>query len=373
VLTIAHVADLHFGRRMTTISSGGDNVRELDIYRAGETVARWIVEELKPDVVVVAGDVWDTPSPGPLAVRQGFEFHRTIRSAGIPVIVIGGNHDTLTSISRLSPLQHLQRYFDCEVITEQRSLDIGGVRFECIPYRTLSSGLFTAPDWSTEVPNIVVAHATADGAELPDFAKYDNTRLPASVTHADEVTLGLLGHIHVHREVAPRVYYSGALERLTWGEIENEPSVYVHRVNGINSVDTESVPLRTMGDPLVPRPAEHVTVACAQLDAQQSVEAAEAALDVHAVAEGLLQLTLEGAPREINALPFEETLTARAKRKQVFALKVRTHLRAGAAWAFEETELQPGATLADTYAGWAGQHGYADIAETGARLIGGER
>jgi DNA repair exonuclease SbcCD nuclease subunit len=373
VLTIAHVADLHFGRRMTTISSGGENVRELDIYQAGATVANWIVETLKPDVVVVAGDVWDTASPGPLAVRQGFEFHRTIRSANIPVIVIGGNHDTLTSIGRLSPLQHLERYFECEVVTEQRAIDLGGVRFECVPYRTLSSGLFETPDWSAEVPNVVIAHATADGAELPDFAKYDHTRLPASVTHADEVTLGLLGHIHVHREVAPRVYYSGALERLTWGEIENEPSVYVHRIAGVNDVSTESVPIRTMGDATIPRPAQHVTVPCNELDAQQSVEAAEAALTTHAEGGGLLQLTLAGAPREINALPYEETLTALAKRREVFAIKVRTHLRAGAEWAFEETELQPGATLADTYAGWATRNGHAEVAEIGARMIGGER
>ena len=108
---VAHVADLHFGRRMAKASHGGDNVRELDIYKAGRAVSDYLAQ-LQPDLVVVAGDVWDTASPSPQALRHGYDFHRRLQEAELPVLVVGGNHDTLSAPGRPTPLEHLQRHFE---------------------------------------------------------------------------------------------------------------------------------------------------------------------------------------------------------------------------------------------------------------------
>lgn len=375
MLKIAHVADLHFGRRMTTQTASGENLRELDIYKAGDLVANYIAHTLQPDLVVVAGDVWDTPNPSPKAIRHGFDFHQVLRSADIPVVVIGGNHDTLTSIHKATLLSHLNRYFDCKVVLQQEAFEMLGLRFECIPYRALSTHqLNAAPDWSKEVPNIMIGHANVNTPKMPDFSKYDDTVLPKSLFDPEYVALGLLGHIHIHGEIAPNTFYAGAIERLTWKEIDNDPAIFVHSIADNGKVSSQSIRVADMGMPLVPRPVQNLFLNCEKLLPKETLEQAEALLQQNVLSDSLVQLTLSEASREVNSLPkFEDSIQKAAKGQGAFALKLKTKLRQAPEWNYQPSGPAPGATLADTYLEWAKKNGFADVAQIGAEFIGGNK
>ena len=81
-MIIAHLADLHLGFSAYESHDRGQNVREADVadvfMRAVEEVSR-----LAPDVVLVAGDVFDRPDPPSAALVT---FARGLEALGFDVV-----------------------------------------------------------------------------------------------------------------------------------------------------------------------------------------------------------------------------------------------------------------------------------------------
>ena len=373
-IIVLHTADLHFGRRWLRATRGGDNIRELDVYRVGELVSTWAAETLKPDLMIVAGDVWDDSRPSSQALGHGYDFHARPREAGIPIVVIGGNHDTVTTPGRPTPLQHLENYFGCHVMLEQSEMEIAGIQVCAVPYRTLSTGELRDPDYSDQIPSLLVVHADADGDDLPDFAKFSYVRLPREKLFDPRAQLRLLGHVHIHQQIGEHAYYSGALERLTWGELPNDPAVYVHRIYEDGRVETETVLVSSMGDGSAPRPALDLTLNCQEMEAGNVVDAALAKLEASQLDEHLVRITMQNAPQDLYAINYEETLIRRAMQRGAFALKARVQLREDKefipdAETLEQLPQEPGAALSEHYRGFAERNGDKDIADLGCQLI----
>lgn len=368
---VAHVADLHFGRRMARATSGGDNLRELDIYAAGRAVSDYLAET-GPDLVVVAGDIWDTASPSPQALRHGYDFHRRLQEADLPTLVVGGNHDTLSTPGRPTPLEHLERYFGCRVVLEQETLEMADLSISAVPYRTLSTGEFEEPDYSSETPNLLVVHAAVDGDDMPAFAQYDYTRLSRSHLFDERACLRMLGHIHIHQSVGENAYYCGAPERLTWGEIQNTPAIYLHSVHEDGRVETKSVPISEMGVEGVPRPVTLLEIDGSELTGEVALEKATSMIDEAEIDGHLLQLTVRDAPADLYALHYEELLGKRASVRGALAFRPRILLR-------EEDDLTrpvavsveqvPGAALSEAYRSFAEANDDKDLADLGCQLI----
>lgn len=95
-----HTADWHLGRTLRGRSRADelhDALAELLTIATDERV----------DVMLVAGDIFDSASPGPGSERLLFEALREFVGAGIEVLLLAGNHDSprrLDAIGRLSEL-----------------------------------------------------------------------------------------------------------------------------------------------------------------------------------------------------------------------------------------------------------------------------
>src|SRR5690606_23545989 len=72
------------------------------------------LKHVKPDVLIVAGDIFDTGNPPNSALRLYYEFLSRVRDCACgQVVIIGGNHD---SIAALEAPQELLRFFNVHVI-----------------------------------------------------------------------------------------------------------------------------------------------------------------------------------------------------------------------------------------------------------------
>ena len=76
-MKLAHLADLHLGfRQFHRQTAGGLNQREADVANAFRRTIEQVIAE-RPDVVVVAGDLFHSVRPTNHSILLAFnEFHR---------------------------------------------------------------------------------------------------------------------------------------------------------------------------------------------------------------------------------------------------------------------------------------------------------
>lgn len=106
-MRILHTADWHLGKKL-------EQSERTDEHQA---FLNWLIQTLqteKIDVLIVAGDIFDTGSPSNTAFEQYYGFLRQLKDTCCrEVVIIGGNHD---SISTLNAPQALLKYFNVHII-----------------------------------------------------------------------------------------------------------------------------------------------------------------------------------------------------------------------------------------------------------------
>ena len=115
-MRILHTADWHLGHNLR------DHARTAEHGYFLNWLVATIVER-RVDVVLIAGDVFDSANPPPAAWRMWFEFLGKLKLAqpNVQVVVIAGNHDSAT---RLEAPRELLAAFDVRVVGQlQRGSD----------------------------------------------------------------------------------------------------------------------------------------------------------------------------------------------------------------------------------------------------------
>src|SRR3954462_13752971 len=95
-MRLVHLADIHLGfRQYQRQTPAGINQREADVAASMRRVIDKVIE-LKPDLVLIAGDVFHTVRPTNPAILHAFiQFSRLTASLpGTRVVMVAGNHDT---------------------------------------------------------------------------------------------------------------------------------------------------------------------------------------------------------------------------------------------------------------------------------------
>lgn len=249
-MVIAHLADLHLGRKaLSATDADGVNQREQDLYTVLEQTTKYLVEEVQPDVVVIAGDVYDKTVAPIRAQHAMFAACAQFREAGIEMLMIGGNHDTPEAVNTMPALTLLSGYAGVQLASlEYQTWDIGSLRFHALPYRLVArvaAGRAEYPvfDWRQDGGNVLIAHGYAPGGDIGDLP--DPALLPTAITRDEHRWECIcLGHIHTHQQLDEqgRMFYPGTLERLTWGDIDETPGMWIHHFDDDGSLQrSESV------------------------------------------------------------------------------------------------------------------------------------
>jgi exonuclease SbcD len=200
---IVHLSDTHLGfRQLHRVNDAGRNEREQDVYDAFERAISKIIE-LAPVVAIHAGDLFDSYHPSSAALGVALDGLRRLREAGIPVVVIAGNH----SSPRVAAAEHIFSVLE----------RFGGAH-DNDPER-LAAALRRARPSADAGFNVLVAHVGLDGLGRVVGSE------AGSVTISGEVLTGTgdfdyiaLGHLHKFAPACGNAAYAGSLERLSWAD-----------------------------------------------------------------------------------------------------------------------------------------------------------
>ncbi|MCH8144369.1 MAG: DNA repair exonuclease [Gemmatimonadetes bacterium] len=230
-MRLAHLADLHLGfRRYTRQTAHGINQREADVAAA----FRLAVDEIaavKPDIVIVAGDVFHSVRPSNPAILDSFNQFRRLGEMlpDTPVVIIAGNHDTPRSVETGTILTLFEALPNVHVAASEprrlvfEALDLSVL---CVPHSAIRAS--PRPSMRPEEGfkwNVMVTHCEVAGVVPGDrsFVEYGGALVEPGDLHADEWDYVALGHYHVAQRVTSDAWYSGSLEFVSfnpWGELQ---------------------------------------------------------------------------------------------------------------------------------------------------------
>jgi DNA repair exonuclease SbcCD nuclease subunit len=222
-LRVCHLADVHLGyRRYNRLSKSGLNQREVDVNLAFQEAVNRIIS-IRPDLVIIAGDLFHAVRPSNAIVTFCFrQLRKLSRELGSPIIIVGGNHEAPKRVDTGSVLQlfcEIDGVFVADTSMESFSFPDKGVSVTCLPHsamENLSQQSLRADDRFAH--NILVAHAQVNERWVSDFGGAE-VELKALQPH--EWDYIALGHVHIHKIVGLNAFYSGSLEHTSaniWAE-----------------------------------------------------------------------------------------------------------------------------------------------------------
>ena len=226
-MKIVHMADSHLGfSNYSRVDKYGRNLVEEMIYDGFNQVVDKIIE-LKPDAVVHAGDVFHHVRPRirPLyAFKQGLE---KLQDAGIPVVVISGNHDAPKSYSAISPFYIYEGMKGVNVAHRYKyeRFDLGDRSVHCIPF-CLDPG-----DYLNEFGKIdrsgndvLVMHGLVESLSNKKMRTVGEHTLLDSLLKSDFDYIAL-GHYHGQAQISENAWYSGSIEYFNFGEAADKKGI----------------------------------------------------------------------------------------------------------------------------------------------------
>lgn len=265
-MKLVHLSDLHLGKRVNEFSLIEDQRHILD-----EILK--IIDDERPDAVLIAGDIYDKSVPSAEAVTLFDSFLVSLAARSLKVCAISGNHD---SPERVSFGGRLMAYSGVHIapvysgVTEPVRFDdeYGAVNVYMLPfvkpanvrrffpereiesYTDAVSAAVDAMEIDPAARNVLVTHQFVTGAERCESEEL-------SVGGADNVDASVfdgfdyvaLGHIHGPQKVSRETMrYCGTPLKYSFSEARHIKSVTVVEMRGKGGVDVRAVPLIPLRD-----------------------------------------------------------------------------------------------------------------------------
>ena len=269
-MKLIHLSDLYLGKRVNEFSMVEDQK-----YILWEILG--IIDEEKPDGILLAGDLYDRPIPSAEAVQLFDSFLTSLAEKKIPVYAISGNHDSAERIAFganimsssgicMSPVYNGKTAKYC--LTDR----YGEVWIHLLPFirpsvvrhglegeedseniRTYQEAVQAAVahmEIDPEKRNVLLAHQFVVGAMRCDSEEI-------SVGGIDQIEAGVfedfdyvaLGHIHSPQNVGSRkIRYCGTPLKYSFSEAGQQKSVTVVQLEEKGNLTVREIPLKPLRD-----------------------------------------------------------------------------------------------------------------------------
>ena len=251
-LLVAQTADLHLESGYSHGSDGPDGINTRFADFANTWL--WICEDAvkrEVDLFVFAGDMAKTRNPSPTAYRAFKAGLDLLAIAGIPALLVTGNHDLPAAPGKASAMEILAGGV---VHVSSRPELIPGDRWQLATLPSVSRSTLLAKDEYKDltreqindlmarklieiarglraqmtddgIPRILVAHHSVSGASTSTDMMttfFDEPVLPLHDLTAMGFDAIMLGHIHKPQELGDGAVYPGSPERIDFGEEKDE-------------------------------------------------------------------------------------------------------------------------------------------------------
>ena len=279
MLTILHFADAHidmanYGRHDPM---SGLPQRVLDFLKSLDTIVDTAIAQ-KVDLVLFAGDAYKDRNPAPTFQREWGRRVMRLSRAGIPTLLLVGNHDTSPALGRAHTLDPFNTLEVPNVLVLDRPVFLGPPDLWDLPLQLIAlpwisrSGLMASQETSSITPEtvneaieerliaivqngldkadpglpvILTAHASVQGAVYGGERTVmlgSDLVLPGSLVRDPRLDYVALGHIHksqnLNENAHPPVIYPGSIERVDFGEAQDDKFfVIAHVEHGHTEVE----------------------------------------------------------------------------------------------------------------------------------------
>jgi exonuclease SbcD len=269
--TLLHFADAHidmanYGRHDPQT---GLPLRVMDFLKSLDTIVDTAIAE-RVDLVLFAGDAYRDRNPAPTFQREWGRRIMRLSRAGIPTLLLVGNHDLSPSLGRAHAIEEFSTLEVPHVRVLDRPVFLGPDDLEGLPLQVIAmpwisrSGLLAnlemsaakpdevytqieerltalVQDWiagaDPALPLVLTAHASVQGAVYGSERTVmlgSDLVLPGSLVKDPHLDYTALGHIHkpqnLNENTHPPVIYPGSIERVDFGEIADDRFFVVARV-----------------------------------------------------------------------------------------------------------------------------------------------
>lgn len=265
-MKLIHLSDLHLGKRVNEFSMLDDQA-----YILKKIIN--IIDDEKPDAVLIAGDIYDKSVPSAESVEMFDVFLVCLAQRKLQVFIISGNHDSPERIAFGNRLMdasgiHLSPVYSGKVMPFCLNDKYGDVCIYMLPFvkpanvrrffpdeeiATYTDALRVAVNNMKIDPagrNILVTHQFVTGAlrsDSEDISVGGSDNVDFSVF--DGFDYVALGHIHGPQNIgSERIRYSGSPLKYSFSEANQQKSVTVVEMGEKDSLSVSTVPLEPICD-----------------------------------------------------------------------------------------------------------------------------
>lgn len=254
-MKLLHFADIHIGMenyaKLDPVT--GLSTRLLDFFKTFDFIVETAISE-KVDAVVFAGDAYKTRDPNPTQQRGFGQRIRKIAKAGIPVVLVVGNHDTPNAEGKANTLD-IYSALEIDGVWVSRKPELlaiptksGILQVITLPwlhkdeYKKVADKLSLLYEKiNSNSPAILLSHAEVEGSSFGSekgMAIANDVTIPLSLLTDRRLSYVALGHIHKHQVLAkdPLVVYAGSPHRIDFGEEKEEKGIILVTLNEVKGI-----------------------------------------------------------------------------------------------------------------------------------------
>lgn len=257
-----HLSDLHLGKRVNEFSMLED--QEFILIKILN-----IVDEQKPDAVIIAGDVYDKSVPSAEAVELFDHFLVNLSKRNVKVFVISGNHDSAERIAFGGRLMdksgiYMSRVFNGQIEPITLTDDFGEVNIYMLPFIKPANVRKFFPDDEivsyTKAVDTVISNMNIDLSKRNILVTHQFVT-GAVRTESEEVSVGgtdnvdacvfadfdyvALGHIHRSQKCGGGEFirYSGTPLKYSFSEANDKKTVTIVDIKSKGDIALDFIPL----------------------------------------------------------------------------------------------------------------------------------
>lgn len=266
-MKLIHLSDLHIGKRVNEFSMIEDQKYIL------KKILN-IIDDEKPDGIIIAGDVYDKTVPSAEAVQLFDDFLCRLAERKLQVYIISGNHDSAERLAfggRIMGISgiHMSPVYDGKAVCIQQEDEFGVLNIYMLPFIKPAHVRRFFPDEEIESytdairvaveniqidttqRNLIITHQFVTGAttsESEELSVGGSDNVDVSVF--DEFDYVALGHIHGPQKMSREtVRYCGTPLKYSFSEANHKKSVTIVEIAEKGNIiirTTDLVPLRDM-------------------------------------------------------------------------------------------------------------------------------